>query len=114
MGIFTFDAHGQISGFEEKPNRDRLAQIGRASAGRRRLSDARPEPPVHRVDGHLLFTREVLLELLEQQAGIDFGRELIPAALTRYRVSRVLTSRLLGRCRHHRQLLRREHHADAA
>jgi glucose-1-phosphate adenylyltransferase len=36
--------------------------------------------------GIYVFTRGVLLELLERESGMDFGRELIPAALDRYRV----------------------------
>ena len=40
--------------------------------------------------GIYLFSREVLLELLEREAGIDFGRELIPMALDQYRVSAYL------------------------
>jgi glucose-1-phosphate adenylyltransferase len=33
-----------------------------------------------------VFTRRAILELLEKEPGHDFGRELIPAALSRYRV----------------------------
>ena len=47
-------------------------------------------------------------------APTDFGREIIPAALGRYRVQRVPVPRLLGRRRHRRVVLRRQHHADAA
>ena len=39
--------------------------------------------------GIYLFSRRVLLEMLEQQ-GNDFGRQLIPAALKRYRVAAYL------------------------
>ena len=31
--------------------------------------------------GIYLFTRDVLLELLDEETGDDFGRELIPGAL---------------------------------
>jgi glucose-1-phosphate adenylyltransferase len=41
--------------------------------------------------GIYLFSRHVLLEMLEQE-GNDFGRQLIPAALRRYRVSAYLFS----------------------
>jgi glucose-1-phosphate adenylyltransferase len=40
--------------------------------------------------GIYLFTREVLLELIDQESGIDFGRELIPSALGRYHVNAFL------------------------
>src|SRR3954469_5919908 len=36
--------------------------------------------------GIYVFSREVLLELLDRDPGHDFGRELIPHALTKYRV----------------------------
>jgi glucose-1-phosphate adenylyltransferase len=41
--------------------------------------------------GIYLFSRQVLLDMLEQD-GNDFGRQLIPAALSRYRVSAYLYS----------------------
>ncbi|RMF87536.1 MAG: glucose-1-phosphate adenylyltransferase, partial [Nitrospirae bacterium] len=36
--------------------------------------------------GIYLFRRRALARLLEEEAGIDFGRDLIPAAIDRYRV----------------------------
>jgi len=36
--------------------------------------------------GIYLFSRDVLLEMLERESGLDFGRELIPGALNKYRV----------------------------
>jgi glucose-1-phosphate adenylyltransferase len=36
--------------------------------------------------GVYVFSRAVLLEMLERESGIDFGRELIPGALGRYDV----------------------------
>ena len=36
--------------------------------------------------GVYVFSRNVLLEMLERESGIDFGRELIPGALGRYDV----------------------------
>ena len=36
--------------------------------------------------GVYVFSRDVLLEVLEQDSATDFGREIIPAALGRYRV----------------------------
>jgi len=86
MGIFTFDAQGGITGFEEKPNRDRLAHLGPSQGLGAGFQMPDPGRPYIASMGIYLFTRKVLLELLEQQAGLDFGRELIPAAITRYRV----------------------------
>src|SRR3712207_8809088 len=36
--------------------------------------------------GVYVFSRRVLLEMLERESGVDFGRELIPNALNKYRV----------------------------
>jgi glucose-1-phosphate adenylyltransferase len=86
MGIFTFEGQGRIAGFEEKPNRERLAQMGPSLGAGAGFLTPDPKRPYIASMGIYLFTREVLLELLERESGVDFGRELIPAALTRYRV----------------------------
>ena len=36
--------------------------------------------------GVYVFSRQILLDMLERESGIDFGRELIPGALERFRV----------------------------
>jgi glucose-1-phosphate adenylyltransferase len=86
MGIFTFDAHGAIAGFEEKPTPDRLARMGPSLGAGAGFQAADPTRPHIASMGIYLFTRQVLLDMLEQESGDDFGRELIPAALARYRV----------------------------
>ena len=90
MGIFMFDRKGRIERFEEKPHLQRLGEIGTSLA--EGSTFARPDParPFIASMGIYLFSREVLLELLEQESGDDFGRELIPTALTRYRVNAFL------------------------
>jgi glucose-1-phosphate adenylyltransferase len=96
MGIFTFDRSGQITGFEEKPDAARLAQmktslpdgVAQTTGG---FGDATAEKPFVASMGIYLFSRHVLLDMLEQE-GNDFGRQLIPAALPRYRVAAYLHS----------------------
>jgi glucose-1-phosphate adenylyltransferase len=89
MGIFRFDHTGQIDGFEEKPNRDRLSQIG-ASLPPGALFLRTPEDkPFVASMGIYVFSRQTLLDVLEQD-GIDFGKEIIPAALDKYRVNAFL------------------------
>jgi len=86
MGIFVFDRDGHIVGFEEKPKADRLATIGRSvpeGAIFARHSDAKPFMASM---GIYVFSRRVLLDILEREPGHDFGRELIPRALGRYDV----------------------------
>ena len=86
MGIFTFDWRGAIQQFEEKPNLERLSTIGRSAPAGSTFMSLTDEKPFVASMGIYVFTREVLFQLLEQQAGVDFGRELIPAALEQYRV----------------------------
>jgi glucose-1-phosphate adenylyltransferase len=87
MGIFRFDAAGRIVAFEEKPKPERLAQIGRSIPPDATFASHRDEEPFLASMGVYVFSRRVMLELLEREAGHDFGRELIPAALERYRVT---------------------------
>ena len=75
MGIFRVDGAGgsqQIVAFEEKPKRPRLTEIG--------------PPPYNASMGIYVFSRKVLLDLLEENGATDFGREIIPSSLGRYRV----------------------------
>jgi glucose-1-phosphate adenylyltransferase len=86
MGIFTFDRAGQITAFEEKPNAARLAVMKTSApegADGMALDD---QKPFMASMGIYLFSRRVLLEMLEHE-GNDFGRQLIPQALTKYRVA---------------------------
>jgi glucose-1-phosphate adenylyltransferase len=86
MGILHFDTRGAIQQFEEKPSPERVAAIGRsAPAGSTFMPDDQRRPFVASM-GIYVFTREVLFDLLEHGNFVDFGRELIPAALDRYRV----------------------------
>jgi glucose-1-phosphate adenylyltransferase len=87
MGIFLFDDRGQIGGFEEKPNAARLAEMG-GSVPRAAVmtGGVTPDRPFVASMGIYVFSRDVLLEMLEQP-GIDFGKELIPKALATRQVN---------------------------
>ncbi|HEY5619598.1 MAG TPA: glucose-1-phosphate adenylyltransferase [Vicinamibacterales bacterium] len=86
MGIFTFDVAGQIVAFEEKPHADRLRDIGRSIPPNATFARHNDEQPFMASMGIYVFTRRVILELLKREPGHDFGREVIPATLTEYRV----------------------------
>jgi glucose-1-phosphate adenylyltransferase len=86
MGIFLFDRGGRIVGFEEKPQPPRLAEIGQSVPSGSTFAKAVEGRPFMASMGIYVFSRRVLLEMLEREAGVDFGRELIPSALTRYEV----------------------------
>ena len=89
MGIFRFDLDGQISAFEEKPNTPRLAEIGGSLPAAARTLQTPPGKPFIASMGIYVFSRQVLLEVLEQN-GIDFGKEIIPQALGKYSVNTFL------------------------
>ncbi|HXH23950.1 MAG TPA: sugar phosphate nucleotidyltransferase, partial [Vicinamibacterales bacterium] len=92
MGIFLFDRDGNITAFEEKPGPPRLQAIGRSVPEGAAFAPHDEARPFMASMGIYVFTRRVLLELLEREAGHDFGRELIPRALGRYRVRPYLFS----------------------
>ena len=85
MGILRFDDRGQIAGFEEKPHAARLAQIGSSIPKGSTAGGVTPDKPFVASMGIYVFSRDVLLEILEQP-GVDFGKEIIPKALGTHRV----------------------------
>jgi glucose-1-phosphate adenylyltransferase len=86
MGIFRFDTNGSIVAFEEKPKPDRLKDIGRSIPPGASFARHTDEQPFMASMGIYVFSRHILLEMLERETGLDFGRELIPHALTKYTV----------------------------
>src|SRR5438874_1213411 len=80
MGIFRFDALGHINGFEEKPNRARLAEMKSSAPGGSGSHGLTADKPFVASMGIYVFSRDVLLDILERP-GVDFGKEIIPAAL---------------------------------
>ena len=85
MGIFRFDELGQIHAFEEKPSAERLAEMRSSSTGGGLSGGTSPDKPFVASMGIYVFSRDVLLEILEQP-GIDFGKEILPKALGKQRV----------------------------
>ena len=86
MGIFLFDRDGTIVAFEEKPKAERLAQIGRSIPPESTFATHSDELPFMASMGIYVFTRRALVDMLHREPGIDFGRELIPNALGKYKV----------------------------
>jgi len=80
MGIFRFDASGHITGFEEKPNAARLAELKSSIPAAGKVHGLTDDKPFVASMGIYVFSRDVLLDILERP-GIDFGKEIIPAAL---------------------------------
>jgi glucose-1-phosphate adenylyltransferase len=86
MGIFRFERDGRIAAFEEKPNPERLQAIGRSIPEGSELAVHDDARPFTASMGIYVFSRQILLDLLEREAGHDFGRELIPRAIELHRV----------------------------
>jgi glucose-1-phosphate adenylyltransferase len=86
MGIFRFDASGQIVAFEEKPTAARLEEIGQSMPRGAIMGGPSADKPFVASMGVYVFSRDVLLELLASDGATDFGREIIPAALGQHRV----------------------------
>ena len=83
MGILRFDVDGQIAAFEEKPNAARLAEIGSSHPSG---APHDPDKPFVASMGIYVFSREALHEVLQRYNYVDFGKEVIPASLSRHRV----------------------------
>jgi glucose-1-phosphate adenylyltransferase len=86
MGIVVFDRDGQIVGFDEKPNAARLNEIGRSIPAGATFSGHVAEKPFVASLGIYVFSRDVLFEALERDDAADFGRGIIPHALSSYEV----------------------------
>jgi glucose-1-phosphate adenylyltransferase len=86
MGIFRFAQDGQINAFEEKPKPARLQEIGRSIPEGATFAQHTDEQPFMASMGIYVFSRNALLEMLDGEPGHDFGREVIPHALGKYRV----------------------------
>ena len=86
MGIFRFDEHGKIVAFEEKPKAGRLEEIGRSIPVNATFATHSDDQPFMASMGIYVFSRQILLDMLKRESGVDFGRELIPGALGRYTV----------------------------
>jgi glucose-1-phosphate adenylyltransferase len=86
MGIFRFDRDGGIVAFEEKPKEPRLREIGRSIPTGAAFGEHIDERPFMASMGVYVFSRRVLIDMLEKESGHDFGRELIPGALGKYNV----------------------------
>jgi glucose-1-phosphate adenylyltransferase len=90
MGIFRFAHDGQIVAFEEKPKTTRLHEIARSIPPGATFTEHSDAQPFMASMGVYVFSRDVLLEILAREPGVDFGRELIPAALGKYKVNAYL------------------------
>ena len=91
MGIFRFDRDGQIVAFEEKPTRERLDEIGQSIPGRRDVRRRTRRTSRSSRRWASTCSRATCCSTCSTEDGAtDFGREIIPGALGRYRVNAYL------------------------
>lgn len=83
MGILRCDGEATVIGFDEKPSAARLAEL-RASMPT--TAGLNPERPFLASMGIYVFSRDVLHEVLARDRAVDFGKEIIPNALSTHRV----------------------------
>ena len=113
MGIFRFDHSGQIVGFEEKPDRGPPVADRQLAAVRRDVPADAGRQALCRVDGHLrLLAPGAARGARARRHRLWQGDH--SGGARQVSGERVPPPRLLGRCRNHRGLLRRQHHADAS
>jgi glucose-1-phosphate adenylyltransferase len=86
MGIFSFDVSGQIVGFEQRPSATRLAEMRSSAPAHSPAGLLSADKPFLASMGIYVFSREVLYDVLASTSGVDFGREVIPAAINTHRV----------------------------
>lgn len=77
LGILKMDSHSEITEFKEKPSDPAVLDY--------MVSDPNSEKPYMASLGIYLFKTSTMFELLEG-AGDDFGKQIIPAAVGKYRV----------------------------
>lgn len=78
FGILKMDASGRVVHFEEKPSRDRLPAL---------VSDIPGVGPRYLASmGIYIFERKTMERELAQSDAVDFGRNIIPAAVHKLRV----------------------------
>lgn len=87
MGIFRFDDGGRISGFEEKPSPARIGEMRTSVPSGPMTRHMSADKPFIASMGIYVFSRDVLHEVLARDRAIDFGREIIPHALSSHRVN---------------------------
>jgi glucose-1-phosphate adenylyltransferase len=86
MGIFQFNASGQIVGFEERPKADRLVEMRSSAPAHSPAGLLSPDKPFLASMGIYVFSRDVLYDVLNSNTAVDFGREIIPQTLETHRV----------------------------
>jgi glucose-1-phosphate adenylyltransferase len=85
LGLLKLDADGRILQFREKPSGGALHEMRTDTAALGLNPRQAAQRPYLASMGIYLFRRDVLVDLLADPSAIDFGHQVIPMAIERYR-----------------------------
>jgi glucose-1-phosphate adenylyltransferase len=86
FGILRMHGDGRITEFYEKPKDPAILDISRVDVRAWEQFGVKEERPLMASMGIYLFNTEALVKVLDQVGEMDFGRDIIPAALSDYHV----------------------------
>jgi glucose-1-phosphate adenylyltransferase len=86
FGILKMEQDGRITEFFEKPKDPKTIEKLRVDVEKWRSAGVTEDRPLMASMGIYLFKTEVLIQALKDETKLDFGRDVIPSALSRYNV----------------------------
>ena len=87
FGVMLVNKRGQITNFQEKPKEDDLLDSLKLSEEQKKMFEIEdPKKEYLASMGIYAFRRNVLKELLSDVTMIDFGKDIIPEAIKKYKV----------------------------
>ena len=87
FGVMLVNKRGQITNFHEKPKEDEALDALKLSEEQKKMFNIEdPEKDYLASMGIYVFRRNVLKELLSDVSMIDFGKDIIPEAIKKYKV----------------------------
>ena len=87
FGVMLVNKRGQITNFYEKPKEDEILNSLKLSAEQKKMFDIEDGKKEYLASmGIYIFRRNVLKELLEDVSMMDFGKDIIPEAIKKYKV----------------------------
>ncbi len=79
LGIMKVQNDGRVTTFREKPKLDALKEVETAN-------ESDPSRPYLASMGIYVFHKQFLVDLLTESAALDFGKEIIPESVDKYKV----------------------------
>lgn len=87
FGVMLVNKRGQITNFQEKPKEDDVLNSLKLSDEQKKMFEIEdPKKEYLASMGIYVFRRNVLKELLSDVSMIDFGKDIIPEAIKKYKV----------------------------